>query len=154
MALEIRAVPAEAAVALRHAVLRPHAPLDAARLAGDGAPGGAVFAALEDGEVVSTAAVHREDAAGLRARGGPHWRLRAVATREDRRGLGLGSGVLAAVCEHVASHGGGLLWCTARLGARGFYLRHGFDAEGEEWVDPQTGPHVHMSRLIAPSPGR
>jgi GNAT superfamily N-acetyltransferase len=46
-----------------------------------------------------------------------------MATSEGLRGQGIGTKVLDAVIAHVASHGGGLLWCNARLPAKTFYER-------------------------------
>ena len=53
------------------------------------------------------------------------WRVRGMATRPDHRGSGIGTLVLAALLDHVRSQGGGLVWCTARLGALTFYERGG-----------------------------
>jgi len=50
--------------------------------------------------------------------------------------------------QHVADHGGGLLWCNARSPAVAFYRRAGFETRGDEWVDPEIGPHVAMERAV------
>jgi ribosomal protein S18 acetylase RimI-like enzyme len=71
-----------------------------------------------------------------------------MATREDLRGQGVGSRVLGAVVDHVASRGGLLVWCNARVGAIAFYERAGFSTYGEEWVLPSVGPHVVMWRRV------
>jgi predicted GNAT family N-acyltransferase len=67
-----------------------------------------------------------------------------MATEEDRRGTGVGAQVLDALVAHCREHGGGELWCNARTPARSFYRRAGFTEVGEEWVDPEIGPHVRM----------
>ena len=54
--------------------------------------------------------------------------------------------MLAALVEHARSHGGGGVALHARRTARGFYERHGFWIEGEEWDEPEIGPHVRMVR--------
>jgi predicted GNAT family N-acyltransferase len=36
------------------------------------------------------------------------------------------------------------VWCHARTPAQPFYKRAGFAAHGDEWVDPEIGPHVAM----------
>ncbi len=51
---------------------------------------------------------------------------------------------------HVAEHGGGMLWCNARLPALPLYRRAGFAEAGEPWDDPELGPHVVMWRAVAP----
>ncbi len=140
-------------LSLRQSVLRPHEPLEKLPLADDGAPTTGTFAALMGGgEVVGTVRVAEEVAPAGLAGTGPSWRLRGMATRDDLRGKGLGSHVLARVLAHVGDHGGGLLWCNARLGARGLYRRAGFEEFGGSWVDPEIGPHVVMWRSVAPGP--
>ncbi len=99
--------------------------------------------AVEDGTVVGTAVLWRE--APPWARGDDAaWRLRGMATAEDKRRRGIGAEMLAAVLEHVERHGGGLLWCSARTSARSFYERAGFVSRGDVWDEPDLGPHVMM----------
>ncbi len=74
-----------------------------------------------------------------------------MATREDLRRLGIGGAVLEAAISHAAEHGGGLLWCNARVPAVTLYLRAGFVEDGEAWIDPVIGPHVVMWRTVQPA---
>lgn len=157
MIVVVEEVPAEATYALRHAVLRPHLPLDGVALAGDDDPETHTFAALDQvsREVVSTASVRpahcpEQLIAVLDAssRALPQWRLRGMATKDHLRGLGLGREVLDAVLDHVGAKGGGLLWCNARIGAVAFYERAGLVSVGEPWVEPEIGPHIVMWRLV------
>ena len=125
----------------------------------DGEPGTATFGAIDraSGAVVGVATVFREPApfdaaeAGVRFGAGNEattWRLRAMATREDLQGQGIGSLVLNTALDHVAAEGGDLVWCNARVHAIGFYERAGFVTWGDEWVVPIHGPHVVMWRRI------
>ncbi len=127
----------------------------------DGEPGTATFGAIDrgSGAVVGVATVFREpapfDAAEVGVRFGAGneastWRLRAMATREDLQGQGIGSLVLNTALDHVAAEGGDLVWCNARVHAIGFYERAGFVTWGDEWVVPIHGPHVVMWRRIEP----
>lgn len=132
---------------LRQRVLRPHQSLDQVALPGDDDPESGHFAVLEDGEVIGTASVRRESppwAPGAI----PSWRLRGMATAFEWRSRGVGAALLAAVVDHVRSHGGGLLWCNARTPAVPFYRREGFAIRGDIWVDPDLGPHVAMERTV------
>ena len=105
------------------------------------------FAAFDHGEIVATASVRFEappwSTGGLAA-----WRLRGMATAEDRRNQGIGTVVLAAAFDHVGHHGGGLFWCNARLPAVAFYRRAGFTTHGEAWEEPVIGPHIAMECLV------
>jgi predicted GNAT family N-acyltransferase len=67
-----------------------------------------------------------------------------MATAEDRRSTGIGAALLDAALAHVVAEGGTLVWCHARTPAGRFYERAGFAAHGDEWVDPEIGPHVAM----------
>ncbi len=153
----VERVEASVTFLLRQRVLRPHQPPEALALAGDDDPGTATFALRDprSAEVVATANVRRErppeplltERAGVAER---CWRLRGMATREDLRGHGLGRSLLDACIAHVAAGGGGLLWCSARLPARRFYARAGFEELGEEYDVPDIGRHVLMFRRVPP----
>ena len=131
---------------LRQRVLRPHETADALSMR-PGNDEAVHLAAVEDGTVVGTAVVMREAAPWARA-GEASWRLRGMATAEDKRGQGIGTAVLRAVLAYVARQGGGLLWCNARISARSFYERAGFVTRGDVWDDPDLGPHVKMELQV------
>ena len=133
---------------LRQQVLRPHQALSSVLTAGDADPAGAAFAArTPGGTVVGTAIIRPEGCPWLPEAPGA-WRLRGMATAPDLRGQGIGSLVLRAAIAHIALTGGKLVWCNARTPALRFYEREGFRTHGEQWIDPQIGPHVAMWREI------
>jgi GNAT superfamily N-acetyltransferase len=162
---------------LRWRVLRPHQRLEEMTLQGDDDPDAAFYVAREvtTRNVLATASVQREappweprhrhdrDHAGpdslldvppdARLAAGNNaanaWRLRAMATADGFRGLGLGRRVLDAVVDYVADAGGELVWCGARIGAVPFYERAGFSTLGDFYEEPVVGTHVLMWRLVA-----
>jgi GNAT superfamily N-acetyltransferase len=135
---------------LRQQVLRPHQRVDEVAVPGELGPDAVGVAAITpEGEVVGTAVVVRERCPFFPGRE-PAWRLRAMATVERLRGRGVGGRIVRHAIGYVALHGGGLLWCHARIPARPFYERAGFRAIGEEWLDPYTGPHITMWRDVEP----
>ncbi|HEX5365661.1 MAG TPA: GNAT family N-acetyltransferase [Acidimicrobiales bacterium] len=150
--VRVERVPVARTYPLRALVLRPHAP-EHVRLPADDRPDTAAFAALDGDEVVGTAVAFPEACPWRPAVAGA-WRLRGMATAPDRQATGVGGAVLAAVLDHVAAAGGTLVWCNARTTARRFYERAGFQAHGEEWVDPDIGPHVAMWRPVGPASPR
>jgi GNAT superfamily N-acetyltransferase len=137
---EVRRVSAEDTADLRRRVLRGGRPVDLA----DDDPTLFHVGAYDGEQLVGTGNVRREPAPW--APDVPAWRLRGMATEPERRGEGVGAAVLEALLEHCQAEGGGELWCNARTPARSFYLRAGFTEVGEEWVDPEIGPHVRMRR--------
>lgn len=141
-------VSAEETYALRARVLRPGQPLSAVAQEGDDDPLFGFFAArTSDGDVVGTAVV-RPEPCPWRPDDPGAWRLRGMATAEAARGQGVGAQVLRATIAHVVLEGGTLVWCNARTPARRFYEREGFVVEGDEWVDPEIGPHLSMWRPV------
>ena len=146
--ITVERVPVEVTLPLRQRVLRPHETLDQLRLAGDDDPDTGHFAAIDGGgTVIGTASVRREAPPWAPEETGA-WRLRGMATAEGHRSRGVGARVLQAVIDHVSGHGGGLLWCNARLPAVAFYRRAGFETRGEPWDEPHIGPHVAMTRAV------
>jgi predicted GNAT family N-acyltransferase len=132
---------------LRQRVLRPHETTDAlATHAGEVET--VHIAVVEDGTVIGCAMIMPEQPpwAGVDE---ASWRLRGMATAEDRRGEGIGAAVLGAVLEHVEAKGGGLVWCSARTPACSFYERSGFLRRGEVWDEPQLGPHILMELQVS-----
>jgi predicted GNAT family N-acyltransferase len=115
-------------------------------LPGDDDPRAVHVAVLDGDAVVATGNVRREPAPW--APEVPAWRLRGMATEQDRRGEGLGERVLAALLTHCREEGGGEVWCNARTPARTFYRRAGFTEVGDEWVDPEIGAHVRMRLMV------
>lgn len=145
----VRQVPVERTRALRKAVLRPYLPAeDPYVMPDDHLPTTIAFGAVTpDGALVGVARITPEpppfDAAYERS-----WRLRGMATEPAVRNLGVGSAVLAGVVAHIDASGGGILWCNARVTARGLYERGGMRQWGEIWEEPHIGPHVVMWRRI------
>ena len=149
--LDIRRVAAADTRDLRRRVLRPHQVADQLVYPGDDHPHAAHFGAVDpDGVVVATGTVVPEAPPWEPGRA-PAWRLRGMATEPAYRGRGVGGRILAAAVDHVAAHGGGLLWCNARLPAVGFYRRAGFAGRGEPWDEPDIGPHLVMARTVEPT---
>jgi GNAT superfamily N-acetyltransferase len=142
--VRVRRCGADDVIGLRQSVLRPHLSPEEARYSADAGPDAAHFCAENEvGRVISVGSLLREPPpwhAGVRRA----WRVRGMATASECRGRGAGSAVLAAIVAHVATSGGGLLWCNARLGAVKFYERAGMMTTGEPWEEPFIGPHIAM----------
>jgi GNAT superfamily N-acetyltransferase len=149
MSLQIRQVTAADTFPLRQRVLRPLETVDELARRWDGDPEPCHFAALDAGTVIGSASVGRESPPWSTEQQ-PSWRLRGMATTEDRRREGVGTALLATVIDHVREHGGGLLWCNARIAAVSLYQRAGFTSRGDGWDDPNLGPHIAMELCVRP----
>ena len=146
--VRVIAVGAGEGQALRMAVLRPSQAPGEEMYAREAEAATAHYAALaEDGEVLAVGSV-MADPHPLAPREGD-WRVRGMATRPELRSRGLGAMVLHALEDHARGRGGQRAWCNARSGARAFYEREGWSAEGEEFEIPEIGPHFLMAKPLS-----
>jgi ribosomal protein S18 acetylase RimI-like enzyme len=150
----VELVDAQVVRPLRRAVLRPDQPVENSRYPADDDPSSAHAAIslpdlLDTGPdtVVAVGTVLR-DPPPWEPQRVDGWRVRGMATRPDARRRGLGGLVLDELLSHVASHGGGLVWCNARVPAQGLYGRAGFATRGEVFDIAGIGPHMQMWRII------
>ena len=156
--IQVELVDAQVVRPLRRAVLRPDQPPEASVYPGDDDPRSAHVAVRlllgVTGDVVAVGTV-LPCPAPWAPRHVNGWRIRGMATRPDSRGGGLGRSVLDALLRHVGAHGGGLVWCNARVPARRLYTGAGFATRGEVFDIPGIGPHIVMGRTLdAETPSR
>jgi predicted GNAT family N-acyltransferase len=71
-----------------------------------------------------------------------------MATVPAARGRGAGTMLLQMCIGHALAQQGEVVWCNARVPARGFYEHGGFSAVGDVFEIPGIGPHVLMWRLL------
>ncbi len=142
----VRPISAEATRPLRHAVLRPGQSFEQTAYSRDDHPETVHLGAFDGDRLVAIASLYREARPNRPSRAA--WRLRGMATEPDLRGRGFATAVLDGAVAHVADEGGGELWCNARVAALGFYRRHGFEVEGDEFEIDGIGPHVVVTRTV------
>ena len=146
VAAEVVEVAKERGQGLRREVLRPWmTPVEFAR-AQTSLPGTIHAALISDNDVLAVGSVmpnpHPHDPQ-------PNdWRIRGMATREDQRGKGYGSQVLAFCEQKAREHGAKRLWCNARIGARTLYERAGMHVEGGQFEIDLIGSHYLMSKIL------
>lgn len=79
---------------------------------------------------------------------GPHTlQLKQMAVAEDRRHETVGARLLAFAEAWARRERYGLIILNARVGAEGFYARHGYALEGEIF-DENTLPHIRMTKRV------
>ena len=148
MALEIRAIAADATVELRHAVLRAGLPRETAIFPGDDASRSRHFGAFIGGRLVGVATIHGAPAPD-RPAAELAYQVRGMATAAEARRQGVGGALLAACVAEAQRLAARWIWCNARTPAAPFYARHGFEILGEVFDIPTAGPHVRMIRALA-----
>lgn len=129
---------------LRLAVLRFDTPTKEVVFPEDTWPGALHLGLRVDGRLVATSSwVPREHD------GAPAVQLRGMATDRSLQGSGLGGVLLEAGCARHAAAGVLLVWANARDAALAFYLRHGFEAVGDGFIDANTQlPHHRVVRRL------
>lgn len=129
---------------LRLAVLRADTPTKEVVFAEDTWPGALHLGVRLAGELVATSSwIQREH------NGQPAVQLRGMATAHSLQGSGIGGRLLEAGCARHQAAGVLLIWARARDAALAFYLRHGFEVEGEGFIDQATQlPHHLVVRIL------
>ena len=140
---EIRGICGADTLAVRWPVLRPGFPRESAIFAGDDDSATRHFGAYVGERCVGVASIYIAPLPGRHA-AAPAWQLRGMATLPEVRGHGFGRALLEACVAHARENDATLLWCNARLGAVGFYRKHGWTTLGEEFDIPAVGPHFRM----------
>jgi GNAT superfamily N-acetyltransferase len=132
-----RAEPTEV-IDVRHRVLRPGRPREAAIFDGDDAPGTRHWVAVQHDRVVGVVTVIEAPMPDPPPEVMPRRQLRGMAVLPELQGEGVGHQLL------LAAHGPEPMWCNARANVVAFYERHGWTAVGPEFDIPGVGPHRRM----------
>jgi GNAT superfamily N-acetyltransferase len=79
------------------------------------------------------------------------YQLRGMATDSSFQNMGIGKKLLAFAEEYIKEKLGiTAFWCKARTGAVGFYESQGWVCYGKEFNIKDVGPHIKMTKGIAP----
>lgn len=135
-------VTAEETHPLRLLVLRKNDPNALLAWPHDRDPASFHLAMDDDGERVAIASFYLEDHEDLF--GDLQYHLRGMATRPDHQGQGNGAALLRHAIDHLRTLNADLLWCRARIEARGFYEKQGLIATGEPFEIVGVGMHYLM----------
>ncbi|MDQ8031654.1 GNAT family N-acetyltransferase [Bordetella genomosp. 1] len=104
---------------------------------------------LDDDDAVSVHAVAYDAANRVLGTGRllPDGHIGRMAVRKLARGTGVGGQILDALIQQGHGDGHRMLVLHAQSHAKGFYEAHGFQAEGDEFVEAGI-PHVVMTRVF------
>jgi GNAT superfamily N-acetyltransferase len=133
---------------LRRRVLRVGTTSTAVVFPGDDAPDTFHLGVELDGQIVavSTWMLRLHPADTMR----PGCQLRGMATHPAVRGHGYGALLLDVGLQRAMDAGIEIVWANARIDALGFYLAHGFDPGGPQFLDAVTGLlHQRIVRIAS-----
>ena len=145
--MEIRPITAAEARTVRLPVLRAGMSPASAILEHDDDRGTRHFGAFDGARLVGVATFFPEPCPGRL--GLPAWRLRGMATLPDMQGRGAGRALVAVGDRVAAAAGASLMWCNARVTARGFYEKLGYVAVGDAFELPASGRHFVMIKDLS-----
>lgn len=148
-AVDIRAIAAGGATALRDAILRPGLPPGGSIYPGDDAADTLHLGAFIGNTLAAVATLCREPMPGEQST--TSWRLRGMATLPEYRGRGLGKELAQRCIAYGAKHEGTIVWCTSRIATVPFYRTLGFMECSEPFRLPQYSDavYIRMTRSLA-----
>lgn len=77
----------------------------------------------------------------------PDGHIGRMAVTSAMRGAGVGSAILAALMQAAQERGDKTVVLSAQIRAEPFYARHGFEREGDEFMEAGI-PHIQMRRVF------
>lgn len=125
---------------LRHLVLWPHIENESDCVIDiDNREDAIHLGAFLDNNIVGVCSLFRMESPRLEHP--KQYRLRAMATHPDVRGMHAGQAIVEHAIEQIRSMGYDVLWCDARKIALGFYEKMGFTIIDEWYEVRNIGPH-------------
>lgn len=148
--LDIRVVPVEEIVPVRHSVLRVGQPRETCYYKNDNDEGAFHLAVYADGTPVTIGSFHLEQFPAF-PRTGPTYKLRGMGTVSEYRGRGYARALVLRAEELMRERGCVGWWCHARVVAFGFYESMGLSFYGDLFEEEGVGPHKVMLRPFSES---
>lgn len=138
--MEVRIISAQETRPLRHLVLWPH--IEKAEdcvIDIDTREDAIHIGAFENDQLISVCSLF--ELSSQRIKQAKQYRLRAMATHPNFRGMNAGKRVVQFALELTRNKGFDVLWCDARQVALGFYEKMGFSLIDEWYEVPKIGLH-------------
>lgn len=134
-------------LALRLEILRPGQGIEDCVFPGDDDLKTGHFGAFQKDSIIAIVSIYARQSPDLQ--GGSGYQIRAMATKETVRGLGLGRLLLEAAEEFAIQSGADYLWANARTTALKFYDKAGYQQQSEIFDIKGVGPHIIISKQIS-----
>lgn len=144
--IQIRQIPQEDLIDIRHSVLRANGERSECYFDGDNDLGVFHLGLYSKDSLVCVASFYPENNPSLKAN--KQYRLRGMATMPSEQSKGYGAQLIRKACEILEEREADLLWCNARASALSFYKKHGFETTGDEFEIKGIGPHYVCTKRI------
>ncbi|MBS4535713.1 GNAT family N-acetyltransferase [Clostridium sp. D2Q-14] len=144
--LEVRKIDPKMTYNIRHIVLRPHQTIEECKYDTDYEDDSFHVGGFYKGKLISIASFCIEKHSDLSIE--KQYRLRAMATLEEFRKLGVGRSVVNYAENLIKEQGVNFLWCKGRTSVQEYYSKLGFKAHGKVFDYPPIGPHIIMYKKL------
>jgi GNAT superfamily N-acetyltransferase len=141
--LDFREINAVTTLKLRCSILRPHQTEVDCIYPGDNDANTKHFGAFINSQLVGIISIYKQDCIEFYKLEG--YQIRAMATIEEVRGKGIGLKLLQLAELYAFSNKAAYIWANARVSAKVFYQKAGYEADLKEFVLKDIGPHVLVS---------
>lgn len=142
----MKIVAAEEIYPLRKCLLRQGMPQSSVVFEGDGEPYSLHAAFYLEDELIGIASLIRRKSSHFEVE--RQYQLRGMAVKEEYRGQGVGKALLQ-YCEFLClNRGVNFLWCNARISAKDFYAKNGFETIGEVFYIAPICDHIVMYKEV------
>ncbi|WP_442844604.1 GNAT family N-acetyltransferase [Leeuwenhoekiella sp. H156] len=143
--LQIRQITAAETFAVRHPVLRVGKPEESCAMPGDDAEDTLHFGLFDAERLIGVVSLMNNSKPQFT---GKQYQLRGMAVLAEYQGQKLGNLLVDEAEKHLQNQGVELLWCNARIKALNFYLRKGFNIEGEPFEIENVGTHYLLFKKL------
>lgn len=136
----VQEIDATSTLDIRQRLLRPQLRPEDCFYAGDRDSSTTHFGAFLDDKQVGIVSLYQRGSEKIDRPNG--YQIRAMATLEEARGMGAGRALLQAAENHAFADGAGYIWANARIVAKGFYEKAGYQIGEDEFNIEGVGLHV------------
>ncbi len=141
--MEVQFIRSEQTKPLRHLVLWPHiSDVEKCIIDIDDREDAFHVGTFEQGQIISVGSFFQMNSSKLEFN--HQYRLRAMATSPDFQGMNAGKELISFAVNELKRRDIEVLWCDARIKAKGFYANLGFTSLDEVYDVPLIGPHKFM----------
>lgn len=145
--MEIKQIDTKDTYSIRNEILRPGMPIESCYFSKDNDELTFHLGVFEQSELVSIASFYFTNNDQIID---PHqFQLRGMATTNSKRGHGFSKSLLEIAFPIIKKNHVKTLWCNARIAAKGFYEKVGFESMGSKFEIDGVGTHILMYKNIS-----
>ncbi len=138
--MQLRKIQYRSTLHLRQRLLRPNSHTEECVLLGDTDDHTQHYGYYKEASIVGVVSIYRRP--NPKCWKGIGYQIRAMAVSEMHQGEGIGMQLLTAAEKDAFDQDADYIWANARVSARGFYQKAGYQTDGNTFNIEGIGPHV------------